>query len=195
MAAEENLFRSEVLMAQRQASLGRILINVPLAHWVIAVVAAASVAALLSVVVFAHYTPRVRANGVLIASSNGGLALLAQLWVPAGAIATIRPGQKVALRYEVYPWRDVRQMGTVEHIDSVRVAPPETPAATAKGRAMGYRVLVRLSSAASMRSLHPRHPLVSGLAVQAQILLGRTRLLAALVGQGTASPQPSHASP
>ncbi len=192
MAAEENLFRSEALVAQRQASWGRILINVPLAYWVIAVVAAAAVAALLSVVVLAHYTPRVQANGMLVASSNGGMTLIAQLWVPARTIATIRPGQKVTLRYEAYPWRNVQQLGTVENIDPVPVADRDLSAVTVPSGVMGYRVLVRLPTTSSV---HGNHPLTSGVAVQGQILLGRRRLLAALVEGNAASQHPAHVSP
>ena len=53
------LFRSEALEAQRQAALGRVLINTPLAHWLVAATAAALVAALFAFLWFAHDTPHI----------------------------------------------------------------------------------------------------------------------------------------
>ena len=69
-AAGHRLFRPEALEAQRQALLGRILINTPLAHWLVAATAAALVAALFAFLWFAHYTPRIHAHGVLIAAAS-----------------------------------------------------------------------------------------------------------------------------
>ena len=51
------LFRPEALEAQRQALLGRILINTPLAHWLLAATAAALVAALFTFLWFAQRFP------------------------------------------------------------------------------------------------------------------------------------------
>ena len=53
------LFRPEALDAQRQALLGRILINPQLAHGLKAVLAASLVATLFGFLCFAQYTPRV----------------------------------------------------------------------------------------------------------------------------------------
>ena len=73
-------FRPEALEAQRHALLGRILINTPLAHWLVAA-AAALVAALFAFLWFAEHTPRVHAHGVLIAAASpAGHALDAQLF-------------------------------------------------------------------------------------------------------------------
>ena len=58
-AEGHRLFRPEALEAQHQALLGRILINTPLAHWLLAATAAALVAALFAFLWFAHYTPRI----------------------------------------------------------------------------------------------------------------------------------------
>ncbi len=58
-AEGHRLFRPEALEAQRQALLGRILINTPPAHWLLAATAAALVAALFTFLWFAHDTPRI----------------------------------------------------------------------------------------------------------------------------------------
>ena len=92
------LFRPEALEAQRQAKLGRILINTPLAHWLVAATAAALIAALFAFLWFAHYTSHNHAQGVLIAATSLVLACPAfdaQLLVPAGAIAAAQLGQPV----------------------------------------------------------------------------------------------------
>ena len=97
-AAGFRLFRSEALEAQREALLGRILINAPLTHWLVAAIAAALVAVLFTFLWFAHDTPRIHAQGALIAATSLVLACPAfdaQSLVPAGAIAAVQPGQPV----------------------------------------------------------------------------------------------------
>ena len=58
-AEGHRLFRPEALEAQRQTLPGRILINTPLAHWLLAATAAALVAALFAFLWFAHDTPHI----------------------------------------------------------------------------------------------------------------------------------------
>ena len=58
-AEGHRLFRPEALEALRQALPGRILINTPLAHWLLAATAAALVAVLFAFLWFAHDTPRI----------------------------------------------------------------------------------------------------------------------------------------
>ncbi|MHB1283695.1 MAG: hypothetical protein ACYCZI_07470 [Metallibacterium scheffleri] len=179
-AAGHRLFRPEALEAQRQALLGRILINTPLAHWLVAATAAALVAALFAFLWFAHYTPRIRAHGVLIAAASpAGHLLDAQLFVPTGAIAAVRPGLSVRLRYGVYPYSALRPFGTVTRIDPVPVLGAEASApGTAHGAAL-YRVVVRLLHPAASGTLGAT--LKPGIALRAQIALPRRRLLAWLV--------------
>ena len=176
----QRLFRPEALEAQRQALLGRILINTPLAHWLVAATAAALVAVLFTFLWFAHYTPRIHAQGVLIAAASpAGPALDAQLLVPAGAIAAVRPGLPARLHYEVYPYVDLRQSGTVARIDPVPVDGADASAlGTARGAAF-YRVVVRLLPSAVRGT--PDATLKPGIAVRGQIVLPRRRLLAWLV--------------
>ena len=191
------LFRPEALEAQRQALLGRILINTPLAHWLLAATAAALVAGLFAFLWFAHYTPRIEAQGELIAASlPAGHMLDAQLLVPAGAIAVVRPGLPVRLRYEVYPYADLRQRGTVARIDPVPVVETNVSApGTAPGAAF-YRVVVRLLPSAASGMLGVA--LKSGIVLRGQIVLPRRRLLAWLV-QGddpsAAHPKAPHTLP
>ena len=191
------LFRPEALEAQRQALLGRILINTPLAHWLLAATAAALVAALFAFLWFAHDTPRIHAQGVLIvASSPASPALDAQLLVPAGAIAAVRPGLPVRLHYDVYPYMDLRQRGTVTRIDPVPVVGAEASApGTARGAAL-YRVVVRLLRPAASGTLGAT--LTPGIVLRGQIVLPRRRLLAWLVhgdDPSAAHPKVMHASP
>ena len=174
------LFRSEALEAQRQALLGRILINTPLAHWLVAATTAALVAGLFAFLWFAQYTPRIHAQGELIAASlPAGHMLDAQLLVPAGAIAAVRPGLPVRLRYEVYPYADLRQRGTVARVDPVPVVGADASAlGTAHGAAF-YRVVVHLSHPAASGTFSAT--LKPGIVLRGQIALPRRRLLAWLV--------------
>ncbi|WP_276968022.1 hypothetical protein [Metallibacterium scheffleri] len=195
-AAGHRLFRPEALEAQRQALLGRILINTPLAHWLVAATAAVLVAALFSFLWFAHYTPRIHAQGVLIAAASpADNGFDAQLLIPAGAIAAVRPGLPVRLRYAVYPYADLRQLGTVTRIDPVPVVGAEASAlGTARGGTL-YRVVVRLLRPAASGTLGAT--LTPGIALRGQIVLPRRRLLAWLVhgdGPSVAHPKAPHTS-
>jgi hypothetical protein len=196
-AAGHRLFRPEALEAQRQALLGRILINTPLAHWLVAATAAALVAALFAFLWFAEYTPRIHAPGVLIAAASpAGHALDAQLFVPAGAIAAVRPGLPVRLHYAVYPYSAMRQFGVVTRIDPVPVVGAEAAAQAAGRSAALYRVVVRLLRPAASGTLGAT--LTPGIAVHAQIALPRRRLLAWLVhgdDPSVAHPKAPHTSP
>ena len=174
------LFRPEALEAQRQALLGRVLINTPLAHWLVAAMAAALVAGLFAFLWFAQYTPRIQAHGVLIAASSpAGKRFDAQLLVPSGAIAAVRPGLPVRLHYGVYPYADLHQRGTVARIDPVPVVGAHASALDTTHGAAFYRVVVRLlpSAASDTHGL----TLQPGIALRGQIVLLRRRLLAWLV--------------
>ena len=191
------LFRPEALEAQRQALLGRILINTPLAHWLVAATAAVLVAVLFAFLWFAHYTPRIHAQGVLIATASPASPTLdAELLIPAGAIAAVRPGLPVRLHYDVYPYADLRQLGTVARIDPVPVVGAAASAlGTARGTAL-YRVVVRLLRPAASGTLGAA--LKPGIALRGQIVLPRRRLLAWLVqgdDQSAAHPKAPHTSP
>ena len=174
------LFRPEALEAQRQALLGRVLINTPLAHWLLAATAAALVAALFTFLWFAQYTPRIHAQGVLIAAASpAGKRFDAQLLVPAGAIAAVRPGLPVRLYYDVYPYADLHQRGTVTRIDPVPVVGADASSlGTSRGAAF-YRVAVRLLHPVASGTLGAA--LKPGIALRGQIVLPRRRLLAWLV--------------
>ena len=191
------LFRPEALEAQRQALLGRILINTPLAHWLLAATAAVLVAVLFVFLWFAHYTPRIEAQGELIAASlPAGHMLDAQLLVPAGAIAVVRPGLPVRLRYEVYPYADLRQRGTVARIDPVPVVGADASALDTTHGAALYRVVVRLLPSAVRGT--PGAALKPGIVLRGQIALPRRRLLAWLVhgdDPSAAHPKAPHTSP
>ena len=190
------LFRSEALEAQRQAGLGRVLINTPLAHWLVAATAAALVAALFAFLWFAQYTPRIHAQGVLIAAASAspaGNVPYAQLLVPAGAFAAVRPGLPVRLHYDVYPYADLRQRGTVTRIDPVPVVGADASApGTAPGAAF-YRVVVRLPPSAVRGT--PGAALKPGIVLRGQIVLPRRRLLAWLVHGDDTQPAAPRVTP
>lgn len=190
------LFRSEALEAQRQAGLGRILINTPLAHRLMAATVAALVATLFAFLWFAQYTPRIQARGVLIAAASpAGKRYDAQLLVPASAsaIAAVRPGLPVRLHYDVYPYTDLRQRGTVARIDPVPVVGADASAlGTARGAAF-YRVVVRLSHPAVRGMLGAA--LKPGIVLRGQIALPRRRLLAWLVRGDDAQPAAQRVAP
>lgn len=180
-AAGFSLFRPEALEAQRQAGLGRILINPPLAHGLLAATAAALVAAVFAFLWFAQYTPRIQARGNLAAVvSPARRGLDAELFVPAGAIAAVRPGLPVQLRYAVFPYTHLRQRGTVARIDPVPVVGAEASTPGIAHGAAFYRVTVRLSHPAASSTLGAT--LKPGMALRGQIALPRRRLLAWLVG-------------
>ena len=176
-AEGHQLFRPEALEAQRQALLGRILINTPLAHGLLAATAAALVAALFTFLWFAQYTPRIQARGVLIAASSpAGKRFDAQLLVPAGAIAAVRPGLPVRLRYDVYPYANRRQRGMVARIDPVPVRGVDAATLGMARGAAFYRVVVRLSHPTASGTLGAA--LKPGIVLRGQIVLPRRRLLA-----------------
>lgn len=186
MAEGHWLFRPEALEAQRQALLGRILINTPLAHWLVAATAAALVAALFAFLWFAQYTPRIHAPGMLIAAASpASPALDAQLFVPAGAIAAVRPGLPVRLHYDVYPYADLRQQSTVTRIDPVPVRGIDASTLGTAHGATFYGVVVHLLHPTASDTLGAT--LTPGIALRAQIALPRRRLLAWLVQGGDQS--------
>ena len=179
MAEGFQLFRPEALEAQRQAGLGRVLINAPLAHGLVAATAAALVAALFAFLWFAQYTSRIHAQGVLVtAAVSPSDTLDAQLRVPAGAISAVRPGLPVQLRDAVYPYTGLLLSGTVTGIDPV-------PVAGTRKTTPFYRVMVRLQPVASKGDAVP--VLQAGMALHARIELPRRRLLAWLVGDRPAA--------
>ena len=188
------LFRSEALEAQRQAALGRVLINTPLAHWLLAATAVALVAGLFTFLWLAQYTPRINAHGVLIAAASpAGKRFDAQLLVPAGAIAAVRPGLPVRLHYDVYPYTDLRQRGTVARIDPVPVVSADASTPGATHGATFYRVVVRLLPSAVRGT--PGAALKPGIALRGQIALPRRRLLAWLVHGNDAQPAAPRVAP
>lgn len=127
---EYGLFRPQALEAQRSARLGRVLINPPLAHTLIAIVAAALVATLFVLLIFVRYTPRIVAQGVLVSPQ------IARLRIPTAALAGLRPGLPARLSFAVYPYARLHPHGRVTAIDPVPVA--------GRGRNAFYAVQVRL---------------------------------------------------
>ncbi len=88
------LFRPEALEAQRQALLGRIQVNTPLAHWAISGFVIAFIGALLLFLCLGHYTRRATVTGTLVPSA--GLLTLSAASMGRGMRVDVHEGQHVA---------------------------------------------------------------------------------------------------
>jgi membrane fusion protein len=104
--------------------------------------------------------------------------LQAELWVPARAIGTIAPGNEVVLRYDAYPYQQFGQKtGRIREISRSALSPAELRALL--GREINeprYRVLVDLDSQV-IPGGGKDEPLLPGIALQADVLLERRRLI------------------
>lgn len=112
-----------------------------------------------------------------------GSKLEAQLLVPSSAIGLVTRGSKVVLRYQAFPYeRFGQQYGKVVQVSRSALSPAE--AASLLGHSPGqnvatplYRVLVALNRQ-SISAYGHSHRLTAGMALSADILLGRSSLLA-----------------
>ncbi len=104
--------------------------------------------------------------------------LVAHLYSPSRAIGFARPGQRVLLRYEAYPYqRFGHYEGVLASVSRVAVPPGELPAQLAAGAASQpvYRITVRLGSQTVTAYGEPI-ALQPGMALQADVMLERRRL-------------------
>jgi membrane fusion protein len=102
-----------------------------------------------------------------------GSTLYAELFAPSRAIGFVRPGDKVRLRYQAYPYQKFgTQMGVVESV--ARTALPKGELSTAAGGANGnaealYRIRVELA-AQTVKARGKAQPLQPGMQLDADLM-------------------------
>jgi hypothetical protein len=126
----EDLFRREMLDARKQRWLGSIRLPISRLGWPMTALALLGLLALLALFAFGRYTRGERADGMLVsapqAASGSPSTLQAQLWVTDRAIAAIRPGTPVVLRYRAFPYQRYGvQHGRVVAIAAKAISPEE----------------------------------------------------------------------
>jgi membrane fusion protein len=110
----------------------------------------------------------------LLAIIPRGSALHAELYAPSRAIGFIRPGQEVRLRYHAYPFQKFgHALGTVAAVTRTTLL---DAAGVSGQREALYRVTVSLASQ-SVTAYGRAQPLAAGMALEADILHERRRLL------------------
>ena len=108
-----------------------------------------------------------------------GAKLIARLMVASRAIGFIREGERVVLRYQAYPYQKFgQQYGRVIEISRAALSPSEVTSLTgdASVREQHYRVVVALDRQ-DIDAYGRAEPLRPGMAVEADILLERRRLI------------------
>ena len=118
----------------------------------------------------------------LVSIVPAGAALQAQLYAPSKAIGFIKPGDKVLLRYQAYPYQKFGQSrGTVAFVSKVALSGNELASMTnsAGNGTIGseplYRITVNLAAQAVTAYGQPQ-PLQAGMSLDADILQERRRL-------------------
>jgi membrane fusion protein len=118
----------------------------------------------------------------LVSIVPAGAALQAQLYAPSKAIGFIKPGDKVLLRYQAYPYQKFGQsQGTVAFVSKVALSGNELASMTnsAGNGTVGseplYRITVNLAAQAVTAYGQPQ-PLQAGMSLDADILQERRRL-------------------
>ena len=107
-----------------------------------------------------------------------GSTLEAQLLVPSSSIGFVHPGQRVVLRYQAYPYQKFGlHAGVVHEVSRNALSPQEVTLLT--GQQVGvpmYRIIVR-PDAQHIEAYGRPAALMPGMALQADILLDRRRLI------------------
>jgi membrane fusion protein len=118
----------------------------------------------------------------LLSIVPAGMKLEAHLYAPSRAIGFLRPGQKVLLRYQAYPYQKFgHQEGVIAGISGSAISPAELPPQLAgSGSPAGanepvYRITVRLARQQVHAYGRPQ-PLQPGMQLDADIVIERRRL-------------------
>ncbi len=136
-----------------------------------------------------HAVPGARADiaAPLLAIVAPNTRLEAHLYSPSRAVGFVRPGQRVLLRYQAYPYqRFGHYEGVVANVSRTALSPGELPPQLAglsglTGLAAGgtaepiYRITVRLARQ-SVTAYGAQVPLQPGMALEAHVALERRRL-------------------
>lgn len=108
-----------------------------------------------------------------------GATLKAYLYAPSRAIGFVKPGDKVRIRYQAYPYQKFGQaLGTVAFVSKVALSSNEltgTPAEQAGASEPLYRITVDLSAQTVTAYGHPQ-PLQAGMLLDADVLQEKRRL-------------------
>lgn len=120
----------------------------------------------------------VSAGEVLMTLLPQGAALEGMLLVPSRAIGFVRPGDRVMLRYEAYPYQKFgQQYGRVKEVSRSALTPQEVAVYTGRAPAEPlYRVAVKLDRD-SMLAYGKPQSLKPGMAFEADILQEHRRLI------------------
>lgn len=117
----------------------------------------------------------------LLSIVPSGTQLEAHLYGPSRAVGFVRPGQRVQIRYQAYPYQKFGHYeGTVASVSRSTVNPAELPAqfAAQGGNAVEpvYRITVRLDQQA-VRAYGSAMQLQAGMQLEADIALEKRRLI------------------
>jgi membrane fusion protein len=119
----------------------------------------------------------VAAGTPLLTLVPAGGRLQARLYAPGRAIGSVRPGQRVLLRYEAFPYQRFGQHeGVVRSVSQATVDPAELAGAAPPGVAPGepsYRIVVDLASQSDRTGDMQLRP---GMQLEADILIETRRL-------------------
>ncbi|KVP65890.1 HlyD family secretion protein [Burkholderia ubonensis] len=108
-----------------------------------------------------------------------GAQLEARLMVPSRAIGFVRPGARVVLRYEAYPFQKFgQQFGRVTEVSRTALTPQEVANLTGRTdvREQLYRVVVALDRQ-DIVAYGKREALRPGMAIEADVLIDKRRLI------------------
>ncbi|KVD44099.1 anibiotic ABC transporter [Burkholderia ubonensis] len=108
-----------------------------------------------------------------------GAQLEARLMVPSRAIGFVRPGARVVLRYEAYPFQKFgQQFGRVTAVSRTAFTPQEVASLTGRTdvREQLYRVVVALDRQ-DIVAYGKREALRPGMAIEADVLIDKRRLI------------------
>ncbi|WP_347469276.1 HlyD family secretion protein [Burkholderia stagnalis] len=108
-----------------------------------------------------------------------GAQLEAQLMVPSRAIGFVRPGARVVLRYQAYPFQKFgQQFGRVAEVSRTALSPQEVTNLTGQTNVPEqlYRVVVALDRQ-DIDAYGKREALRPGMALEADVLIDKRRLI------------------
>ncbi|HUG26585.1 HlyD family secretion protein [Piscinibacter sp.] len=113
----------------------------------------------------------------LVSLLPAGSELEAELYAPSRAAGFVKPGMQVLLRYQAYPYQKFGQaLGRVREVSASAMRPDELALAPTNASEPLYRVRVALDRQ-TVAAYGAAHPLVSGAALDATVLLERRRLI------------------
>lgn len=185
LMASTPLYRPEVIEAQRNRWLGRLIVRQPVSHWVLTWCAIALVGVAIVFLAVGEYAQKVRVDGQLvvdpgpigIAAPGAGMpaSLEAELYLPDRLLESSAVGSEVLLRYDAFPYQHYGQYrGRI-----VRIADSPLPASHAGGPA-GDGPLYLAVVALNDQNVHSDggriHALRPGQRLQADIVLEKRRL-------------------